>query len=316
MSPFAQMRTKEEQLDANYVRERLDYAHSTGKFYWKPRAGADLPTIRWNGRFAGVQAGSVKHGYTIIGLDGRVYSASRLAHLYMTGEWPDCLMSHQSRVSSNDCWSELREATHSELAAYSKKPRTNTSGFKGVSDLNGKWGAQIGKDKQHIFLWLYDTPEAAAQAYNGAAVELHGEFANGNLLERLPAELKRRPAHHSNTGVRGVSRLADGGYRAATKSKGKNIFLGNFTTLEAATRAYRNATQPRDTDEPSPQRRPRRLSKSGFCGVRQRGSKFISRITIAEREVHLGTFNTREEAAEAYVKAKAGRQAERVGAAA
>ena len=42
--------------------------------------------------------------------------------------------------------------------------------------------------------------------------------------------------------------------------------------------------------------------KSGFTGVASSGERWISRITFKGRKLHLGTFNTPEEASEAYQK--------------
>ena len=45
-----------------------------------------------------------------------------------------------------------------------------------------------------------------------------------------------------------------------------------------------------------------RKSKSGFTGVYANGKKWSSRIKFKGRQLHLGTFNTPEEASEAYQK--------------
>lgn len=58
----------------------------------------------------------------------------------------------------------------------------NTSGFKGVYWVKGheKWQAQIHVNGKHYHLGFFDTAEAAAYAYDTAALELHGEFAKLN----------------------------------------------------------------------------------------------------------------------------------------
>mgnify|MGYP003571264070 CR=1 FL=1 len=72
--------------------------------------------------------------------------------------------------------SNLRRATHAENAWNSKKPKTNTSGYKGVRALkngvNKKWSAYIGKK----FIGNYENKEDAAKAYEKAAKERYGEF--------------------------------------------------------------------------------------------------------------------------------------------
>ena len=60
----------------------------------------------------------------------------------------------------------------------------NTSSrFKGVSfhRLTGKWAARIRVNYELKHLGLYLSEEAAAKAYDKAAIELHGEFAHTNF---------------------------------------------------------------------------------------------------------------------------------------
>lgn len=73
----------------------------------------------------------------------------------------------------------LRVANRSQNGFNSKKPKNNTSGFKGVhfNKLIGKWQAQITVNYKHKHLGLFSTPELAHKAYCKAADELHGEFA-------------------------------------------------------------------------------------------------------------------------------------------
>jgi hypothetical protein len=72
----------------------------------------------------------------------------------------------------------LRKATHSENMWNRKLNTNNTSGYKGVSFYKDskKWGANINQNNFHRFLGLFETPEAAASAYDKAAKELHGDF--------------------------------------------------------------------------------------------------------------------------------------------
>lgn len=76
--------------------------------------------------------------------------------------------------------SNLRLATPSQNSRNSKKPITNTSGYKGVTFCKntGKWVGQIKENNKNHYLGSYDTPEEAYKAYCIAARELHGDFAN------------------------------------------------------------------------------------------------------------------------------------------
>jgi hypothetical protein len=78
-----------------------------------------------------------------------------------------------------DCRREnLRLATRSQNGYNRGVPRTNTSGFKGVTwahDMK-QWKAQIGVNRKHINLGFFDSPEDAHAAYLRAAEQHHGEF--------------------------------------------------------------------------------------------------------------------------------------------
>lgn len=83
---------------------------------------------------------------------------------------------------------ECTELTHLRLASaaennqYAGISRRNTTGFKGVtySKQAKKFQAQIDVDCKHIHIGLYERPEAAAAAYDEAAIRYHGEFSLTN----------------------------------------------------------------------------------------------------------------------------------------
>jgi hypothetical protein len=72
----------------------------------------------------------------------------------------------------------LRICTNNQNIKNQKKQRVKTSSiYKGVSLVKGRWQAQIGHEKQHYYLGMFDDEMLAAHAYNKAAVALHGEYA-------------------------------------------------------------------------------------------------------------------------------------------
>lgn len=73
----------------------------------------------------------------------------------------------------------LRICTQSQNMTNIDKPKTNTSGYKGVSWHNQglKWRAQIRVNGEYYSLGLYTNKEDAARAYDKKARELCGEFA-------------------------------------------------------------------------------------------------------------------------------------------
>lgn len=176
------MATKND-LTAAYVRSILDYYPETGVFTWRERPPEHFKTVqssrRRNARFAGKTAGCICDDTVIIGIDGRLYRAHRLAWLYMTGEWPGEQIDHRDVTQSNNSLGNLREASNSENQRNRCLQRNNTSGLKGVSwhVHVRKWSSRITINKKRIHLGYFDIKHDAAAAYAKAAREHHGEFA-------------------------------------------------------------------------------------------------------------------------------------------
>jgi len=78
----------------------------------------------------------------------------------------------------------LRICSDFDSARHTRKPKNNTSGFKGVSfhRASGKYQSRIGFNYTEIRLGLFSNPVDAAKAYNIAAIKKFGQFANLNKL--------------------------------------------------------------------------------------------------------------------------------------
>ncbi len=90
---------------------------------------------------------------------------------------------HRDGDGLNNVDENLRTCTHSQNIFNNKKPRNNTSGFKGVYFYRKtkRWLAKLRFQNQPIYIGLFDDPEEAARAYDKKAVELFGEFAKTNF---------------------------------------------------------------------------------------------------------------------------------------
>ena len=153
------------------LRELLHYNRKTGEFRWRKRTGARCsPSAAPACRYQDAR---------YIRIDGRAYIEHQLAWFYMTGRWGRPTIDHRDGDVNNNRWNNLRRATPSQNNANRRRPRNNTSGYKGVyrSSTPGRWCAQIGVNGKLKHLGTFDTPQAAHAAYVAAAPKYHGEFA-------------------------------------------------------------------------------------------------------------------------------------------
>ncbi len=159
------------------LKELLDYDQDTGFFTWR--------TLRPGRSPMGGIAGSVRKnpkdpcfGYRFIRIDHFRTGAHRLAWFYVYGRWPKGDLDHRDMVRDNNRISNLREATRGQNMANAKRPRHNTSGYKGATfnRQSGRWTAQIQYNSKNLVLGSFDTAEEAHEAYCQAGKRLFGEF--------------------------------------------------------------------------------------------------------------------------------------------
>lgn len=104
-------------------------------------------------------------------------------HAFIYGEAHGLQIDHRDGNGLNNQGANLRAATSSQNHANQRLSLRNTSGYKGVTFVAklGKWQAQTKANRRPFYLGIYDTPEDAARAYDGAAEVLFGEFARLNF---------------------------------------------------------------------------------------------------------------------------------------
>jgi hypothetical protein len=97
-------------------------------------------------------------------------------HRFIMGDPKGKMVDHKSGNHFDNRRENLRICENPENSRNAKIPRTNTSGFKGVTKRGKKWEANIKFDGQPIYLGRYETAEEAAMVYEKKAKELFGEF--------------------------------------------------------------------------------------------------------------------------------------------
>ncbi len=95
--------------------------------------------------------------------------------------------------SSNTRFATLRQnAQHRRVDG-----KNNTSGYKGVTLLNGQWRARINDaNSREKSLGTYATAEAAARAYDTAARRYHKEFRELNFPDEADVDVEHLRVYH------------------------------------------------------------------------------------------------------------------------
>ena len=146
-------------LTQKRLHEVLEYSPRTGIFVWKVRMSSSAGT----GDIAGCRNGQ---GYTIIKINNKLYSAHRLAFLYMDGYLPENYVDHLNGIRDDNRWENLRHISKSCNLQNRKLHTNSTSGFIGVSRYkrDKKWHARIYIHGKNVYLGGYKTAEEAALA--------------------------------------------------------------------------------------------------------------------------------------------------------
>jgi len=176
------------EVTAEIVRELLDYNPETGEFRWKYRdrkyCKSDKGWKTWNGKNAGKIAGHIDKStsYRDIRIFDKLYKAHRLAWLYVYGEWPNEI-DHINRIRDNNRIENLRDVTRTQNQWNQSNQFGRSSQYKGVTwhKATDKWRAQIKINGKFKHLGLFAIEIEAARAYDRAAIEHFGEYANLNF---------------------------------------------------------------------------------------------------------------------------------------
>jgi hypothetical protein len=177
-----------ETTERTVTRDRvMTQAEALRRFDYDPETGRLTYRIRPHSRVAvGEQVGTldVHGGYLKTRIDGVRYQVHNLIWLMAYGELPTRELDHRDRNGLNNRLGNLRKTTDSHNN-HNRALKSNSSGFRGVSfsTRNGPrpWRAAIRQAGRTKHLGYFATPEAAARAYDAAAIETHGDHAFPNF---------------------------------------------------------------------------------------------------------------------------------------
>jgi len=158
-------------MDKYLIRELLDYDPQSGVFTHRKSGGRCK---------AGGRAGYTNAiGYVCIRFSDKLYSAHRLAFLWMDGEWPAGPVDHIDGNRSNNAWANLRVVDHQGNNRNKRRQHTNTSGRTGIywDKDNSKWRAYIYVSNKRQLLGRFSRFEDACRARLDAEA-LHGFHPN------------------------------------------------------------------------------------------------------------------------------------------
>lgn len=159
-------------LTQAHLKRILNYNALTGEFTWIADTGIATR--------AGMRAGHKdQQGYIVIGIGGTSFKGSRLAWLYMTGEFPKHQLDHSDGDRSNNIFANLREVTQAQNAKNRRAKRG--AKYKGVFKNRDAFISSIHVDGKRHYLGYFFDPLEAALAYDEAARKFHGKFAALNF---------------------------------------------------------------------------------------------------------------------------------------
>lgn len=155
-------------LTQERLKEMLHYDRSTGVFTWLKRNRKSTNVV------VGSVAGSQDKRYRTITVDGKKYSAHRVAWLYETGAFPVGQIDHWNGIKKDNRFDNLRDVSGSINQQNQRCPqRSNSSGFMGVVPVRKRFRAQIWFDGAAKNLGTYDAAEDAHAAYLVAKRKFH-----------------------------------------------------------------------------------------------------------------------------------------------
>lgn len=314
-------------LTAEKLRTLLDYNSDTGVFMWRPREGD-----KWfNSRFAGKQAGTLTpSGYLFMCVNKQHHLAHRLAWLYYYGEWPQHHIDHLDRNPSNNAIANLADVPPA-INNQNKTQRIGVSGAKGVHRQKDKWIASVEYKGKRLHFGTFTTIQEASEAYEAGMQNVEAIYEQRQHLtgRKNPHKRTSELTHYEvmsalrynpetgqffwkannkeagSVGSWGYRRIAVNGRRHPAHTLAIFYMTGewpsgpvdhiNRNRLDNRRSNLRVATYSENALN-------REISSSrGIRQNRNKSERWEAAITVKGERYHLGTFDTEQEARDAWM---------------
>ena len=115
-----------------------------------------------------------------------------LHHLILGKPQKGMVADHINHNGLDNRKENLRFATRGQNGANRRAPKNSTSQYLGVywHKRHKKWSSQVRHNGKRYHLGMFTCEHQAALAYNKKAIEIHGEFANLNVIN-IPEDNKK-----------------------------------------------------------------------------------------------------------------------------
>lgn len=157
-------------LTQEYLQSIFDY--KDGELYWKEN--------RYRNKTKGKKAGSLDtKGYRFVTIQSKAHRVHRVIFLMHYGYLPD-FIDHINGNRLDNKIENLRPCSMAENARNCKKPKHNTSGYKGIRwrKDRSKWQVFFKVNKKYMSFGCYFDLEVAKFVAETMRYKYHKEFAN------------------------------------------------------------------------------------------------------------------------------------------
>lgn len=181
---------KEKRVDPSVLHFMFDYSAELGCLTWKnPNRGTGFKKSMEVGKPAFITR--ERKGYTSGIVNGERIKGHRAVWAWHYGSWPEDQIDHINGTFWDNRIENLRESLNADNCRNQSKPKSNTSGWIGVSfnRCRGLWQAKYRKNYIDYYVGYFNCPTSAGMAVIKA--RLTAGFSDGH--GRVSVRVTERP---------------------------------------------------------------------------------------------------------------------------